>query len=76
MKNIYVVTHTESIHHIQGLAGGWYDTSLTENGKNQARKIAIGLHNEIGVQNIPIGLHPYDWTNRVRRVRRVNSLFS
>jgi len=54
MKNIYVVTHTESIHHVQGLAGGWYDTSLTENGRNQARKIAVALFSEIGEQNIPI----------------------
>jgi len=54
MKNIYVVTHTEATHHIQGLAGGWYDTSLTENGRNQARKIAEALHSEIGEQNIPI----------------------
>jgi len=54
MKNIYVVTHTEAIHHVQGLAGGWYDTSLTENGRNQARKIAVALYSEIGEQNIPI----------------------
>jgi len=54
MKNVYVVTHTEAIHHVQGLAGGWYDTSLTENGRNQARKIAVALYSEIGEQNIPI----------------------
>lgn len=54
MKNIYAVTHTESIHHIQGLFGGWYDTSLTENGRDQARKIATALYNEIDKQNIPI----------------------
>lgn len=54
MKNIYVVTHTESIHHVQGLAGGWYDTSLTENGRNQAVKIATALYSEIGTGNIPI----------------------
>jgi probable phosphoglycerate mutase len=54
MKNTYVVTHTESIHHIQGLVGGWYDTSLTENGRCQAKKIATALYNEIGKQNIPI----------------------
>jgi len=54
MKNVYVVTHTESIHHVQGLAGGWYDTSLTENGRNQARKIALALYSEIGEQNIPV----------------------
>jgi len=54
MKNIYVVTHTESIHHVQRIVGGWYDTSLTENGRVQARKIANALYNEIGIQNISI----------------------
>lgn len=54
MKSIYVVIHTESIHHVQCLAGGWYDTSLTGNGRVQARKIATGLYNEIGERNIPI----------------------
>ncbi len=54
MKNIYVVTHTEAIHHVQRLVGGWYDSSLTENGRVQARKIAAALYNEIGIRNIPI----------------------
>jgi probable phosphoglycerate mutase len=54
MRNIYVITHPESVHHIQGLAGGWYDDSLTENGRGQARKIAIALRNEIGEQDISI----------------------
>ena len=54
MKNIYVVTHTESIHHVQGLFGGWYDTSLTENGRDQAGKIAMALYTKIGRRDIPI----------------------
>jgi probable phosphoglycerate mutase len=48
MKNIYVVTHTEATHHIERLAGGWYNTSLTVNGRSQARKIAKALNSEIG----------------------------
>ena len=43
MKNIYVVTHTESIHHIKGKVGGWFDTGLTENGKKQAASVAKRL---------------------------------
>jgi probable phosphoglycerate mutase len=43
MKNIYVVTHTESIHHIKGRVGGWFDTGLTENGKKQAASVAKRL---------------------------------
>ncbi len=54
MRNIYVVTHTESIHHIQGLLGGWYDTSLTDKGVEQATNIATYLYNQIKIPNIPI----------------------
>lgn len=54
MKNVYVVTHTEATHHVQRLSGGWYDTSLTENGRMQARKVATALYNEIRERSIPI----------------------
>jgi 2,3-bisphosphoglycerate-dependent phosphoglycerate mutase len=54
MRNIYIITHTESVHHVQGLAGGWYDTSLTEKGKTQAAKLATNLHSEIKLTGIPI----------------------
>lgn len=54
MRNIYIINHTESVHHVQGLGGGWYDTPLTEKGKAQAVKIATGLYNEIKVSGIPI----------------------
>jgi len=70
MKNLYVVTHTESIHHVRGLAGGWYDTSLTENGRGQARKIATALYDEIGERNIPI------YSSDLKRCTETASIFS
>jgi probable phosphoglycerate mutase len=54
MRNVYIVTHTESIHHVKHLGGGWYDTPLTEKGKAQAAKIAKNLHAEINILGIPI----------------------
>ncbi|UCD09492.1 MAG: histidine phosphatase family protein [Dehalococcoidales bacterium] len=54
MQNVYVVTHAQSLHHIQDLTGGWYDTSLTEKGINQAEKLAEFLTAEIGIPGIPI----------------------
>jgi 2,3-bisphosphoglycerate-dependent phosphoglycerate mutase len=54
MRNIYLVTHTEALHHVQGLGGGWYDTPLTEKGKAQARNIAKNLQAEIKLTGIPI----------------------
>jgi len=43
MKDIYVVTHTQSQHHVEGLVGGWYDSSLTDHGRAQARLVAARL---------------------------------
>jgi probable phosphoglycerate mutase len=47
MRSIYVVTDTQSVHHIEGFGGGWYDTLLTEKGVNQAEKSAEFLYSEI-----------------------------
>ena len=54
MKRLYVITHTESFHQIQGLGGGWFDTSLTKRGMEQAQKIAERLYEALGVTGIPI----------------------
>lgn len=40
MKDIFVVAHTESVHHVEGLVGGWYDAGLTELGREQALRTA------------------------------------
>jgi probable phosphoglycerate mutase len=54
MKDIYVVTHTESFHHTEGKVGGWYDTGLTEQGKAQARKTARRLKSLIDTERSAI----------------------
>ncbi len=43
MKTLYVVTHPQSIHHVEGKVGGWYDTGLTDLGRRQAEAIATRL---------------------------------
>jgi probable phosphoglycerate mutase len=53
MKNIYVVTHAESVHHVEGKVGGWYDTGLTERGKVQAKRTADRLKEAIK-QDTPV----------------------
>ncbi|HEX7036911.1 MAG TPA: histidine phosphatase family protein [Pseudomonadales bacterium] len=47
MKNVYVVTHPESVHHLEGRVGGWYDTGLTERGREHARRLAARLVREL-----------------------------
>ena len=39
MKHLYVVTHPQSQHHIDGLVGGWYNSGLTDLGLSQASRI-------------------------------------
>jgi probable phosphoglycerate mutase len=43
MKTLYVVTHPQSVHHVEGRVGGWYDTGLTDLGHRQASAIAARL---------------------------------
>lgn len=48
MKNIYVVTHPEATHHVDGLVGGWFDSDLTDRGARHARAIADTLAKRLG----------------------------
>ena len=48
MKDIYVVTHPESVHHLENRVGVWYDTGVTEHGRTQAQQIAEKLHGVVG----------------------------
>jgi probable phosphoglycerate mutase len=54
MKKIFVITHTESFHHVQGLGGGWFDTALTDRGRQQAIRIAERLHKTVKSAGTPI----------------------
>lgn len=36
MKRICLITHTEATHSVEGKVGGWFDSELTEQGKEQA----------------------------------------
>ncbi len=43
VRNIYVVTHPQATHHVEGVVGGWHDSTLTELGRTQAELIADEL---------------------------------
>ena len=43
MRNLYVVTHPEATHHVDGLVGGWFDSDLTDRGLAHAERIAEAL---------------------------------
>jgi probable phosphoglycerate mutase len=46
-RDIFVVAHTQSQHHVQGLGGGWYDTPLTSLGRRQAEAVAAALADKV-----------------------------
>jgi probable phosphoglycerate mutase len=47
MRNIYVVTHPEATHHVEGVVGGWHDSQLTPAGARAAATIAEALRSRI-----------------------------
>ena len=54
MRRIAVVIHTEAQHHVDQLVGGWYDSSLTDKGKGQARQVGIALRSVFPELQVPI----------------------
>lgn len=59
MKHLYVVTHPQSKHHIDGCVGGWYDSGLTDLGLSQAGNIAQRLR-ELLPEGAPVELYSSD----------------
>lgn len=47
MITVYVVSHAQSVHHVERLVGGWYDTGVTEFGRLQAEMTGRFLASEI-----------------------------
>lgn len=54
MRDLFVVTHPQSIHHIEKKVGGWYDTGLTERGREDAAAVAERLFGLVGDKEIEI----------------------
>jgi probable phosphoglycerate mutase len=54
MRYVYLVTHPEAQHHVDGLVGGWYDSELTVRGRLQAESIAEVLASRIGRQSVEV----------------------
>lgn len=48
-RRLFVVTHPEATHHVDGLVGGWFDSALTEQGLSDATRIAESLQRDFGL---------------------------
>src|SRR5580658_8336000 len=58
-RDIYVVTHTQSQHHVDGLVGGWYDSPLTDLGRRQADAVAGRIVDLVGDRR-PVEIYSSD----------------
>lgn len=47
MKQIILIQHCQSKHHVNGMTGGWTDSPLTELGRKQAATIGTRLKNDL-----------------------------
>ncbi len=74
MKHIYLVTHPEAQHHVDGLVGGWYDSELTDRGRRQAERIAEVLVSRIGSQ--PVEVYSSDLRRASQTAERIARGFS
>ncbi|MED5814647.1 histidine phosphatase family protein [Mycolicibacterium sp. 050232] len=64
-RTIYVVTHPEATHHVDGLVGGWHDSDLTRGGLRDAGAIAEALG-----ERVPPGAAVEVYSSDLRRARR------
>lgn len=62
MRTLYIVTHPEATHHVEGRVGGWYDSELTPTGLGHAEAVARRL-----AERIPQGAGVRLYTSDLRR---------
>ncbi|WP_049564583.1 histidine phosphatase family protein [Streptomyces sp. SBT349] len=65
MRTLYVVTHPEATHHVEGVVGGWHDAQLTPAGVRAAASIAQTLRAQV-----PDGAEVELFSSDLRRTRR------
>ncbi len=62
MRHVYVVTHAQAQHHLDGVVGGWHDSDLSPVGRIQADTIS-----RVIAQRIPDGSESSVHTSDLRR---------
>jgi 2,3-bisphosphoglycerate-dependent phosphoglycerate mutase len=73
MRHIYLVTHPEAQHHVDGIVGGWHDSDLTARGRLQAERIAEVLASRIGLQ--PVEVYSSDLSRASQAAERIARRF-
>ncbi|MBZ2197070.1 histidine phosphatase family protein [Occultella gossypii] len=66
--NIYVVTHPQATHHVDGLVGGWFDSDLTDLGRRDADAIAAELAQAIAGDPVDVVCSDLRRASRTARI--------
>ena len=74
MRTLYVVTHPEATHHVEGVVGGWHDSPLTPAGVRAAGAIARALRARIP-DGAEVELFSSDLLRTVRTAEEVAGVF-
>ncbi|WP_093797247.1 histidine phosphatase family protein [Streptomyces sp. Wb2n-11] len=65
MRSVYVITHPEATHHVEGVVGGWHASRLTSAGRRAAASVARAQR-----ARIPDGTEVELFSSDLRRARR------
>ncbi|MER5371306.1 histidine phosphatase family protein [Streptomyces sp. NPDC002722] len=74
MRTLYVVTHPEATHHVEGVVGGWHDSKLTPAGVRAAVSIAQALRAQVP-DGAEVELFSSDLQRTLRTTEEVAELF-
>ncbi|MFX1565199.1 MAG: histidine phosphatase family protein [Promethearchaeota archaeon] len=72
MQELFLVRHGESVHHVQGLTGGWTNTPLTELGRKQAQ--LTGQELEKLLPNSSVGFYTSDLERALQTAQIIGSI--
>lgn len=72
MRTVWVVTHPEATHHVDGLVGGWFDSELTPTGSRHAAAIAGELRRRIPV-DLDVDVHTSDLRRTVQTAAAIGA---
>ncbi|MFF1649158.1 histidine phosphatase family protein [Streptomyces sp. NPDC058240] len=73
MRTLYVITHPEATHHVEGVVGGWHDSQLTPAGVRAARSIAQALRAQVP-DDAEVELFTSDLQRTLRTAKEVAEL--
>ncbi|MFD0629470.1 histidine phosphatase family protein [Streptomyces sanglieri] len=74
MRTLYVVTHPEATHHVEGVVGGWHDSQLTPAGVRAAVSTARALRSQVP-DGAEVELFSSDLRRTLRTAEEVAELF-